>query len=90
MGNNLRDSGLLDVNDHPCGPVEWMERARESERAKGGERERESERAEGEVTLWGSKMKETQTFHFRRLDILRGLMIFQLSLVSEEFIQPLC
>lgn len=49
VGNNLRDSGLLDVNDHPCGPVEWMERAREGER----------ERAEGKVTLWGSKIKET-------------------------------
>lgn len=35
VGNNLRDSGLLDVNDHPCGPVEWMERARERERASG-------------------------------------------------------
>lgn len=35
MGNNLRDSSLLDVNDHPCGPVEWMEPARERESASG-------------------------------------------------------
>lgn len=80
MGNNLRDSGLLDVNDHPCGPVEWMERARESERA-----------GRGESHTVGKQNKRDTDAPLEEIGYpQRTVMTFQFSLVSKEFIQPLC